>query len=167
MGSTSTSPPPTAMAPAAEDPGGAAPIDMEDPELVRMRRKRRRRQFVVAIIAGVTYYGLAILYYTQRAQKRCTELYNSGANCSDVCWESWSPTDAVYFATVTMTSVGYGDLKPEGENAKEVMAFTLVFLLVGFIVRCRRHALHQAAAATRSISTHAHEIIAQLARRIN
>ena len=87
---------------------------------------------LVAAILAALYYGFAILYYTQRAEKRCRQLFNSRGNCSDPCSEYWNAADAIYFATVTMTTVGYGDLKPVTD---ENMAVTLLFLLVGFLVR--------------------------------
>ena len=78
------------------------------------------------------YYGFAILYYTQRARKKCTQLFNNASSdCNEICTENWSAADAVYFATVTMTTVGYGDLKPENT---ENMVVTLVFLIVGVLI---------------------------------
>ena len=105
--------------------------ETEDEEVTMRRRKRRRRAAYVALGLGTVYYSLAIAYYTQRGRKACRD-NPAPANCTNSCWENWDAVDAVYFATVTMTSVGYGDIKPE--NA-ENMAVTLVFLIFGFIVR--------------------------------
>ena len=113
------------------DAGPSMLEDAEDAEVTMRRRKRRRRAAVVAVSLGTVYYSAAIAYYTQRGRKVCRDNPDPG-NCSYSCWESWDAVDAVYFATVTMTSVGYGDIKPE---STENMAVTLVFLLFGFIVR--------------------------------
>lgn len=42
--------------------------------------------------------------------------------------EGWSVLDAVYFCTVTMATVGYGDHTPKTTLGK---AFTIVYILVG------------------------------------
>jgi voltage-gated potassium channel len=42
--------------------------------------------------------------------------------------ESWSAVDSIYFATITLTTIGYGDLTPTSDAAK---LFTAVYSLVG------------------------------------
>jgi len=44
------------------------------------------------------------------------------------CLESWSLTDSLYFTTVTLSTVGYGDIVPATENGRKTAA---VFALVG------------------------------------
>jgi len=42
--------------------------------------------------------------------------------------EGWGWIDAIYFATVTMATVGYGDLAPATDGGK---LFTIAYVLVG------------------------------------
>ena len=129
------------LAPAMDNAAGGEPAAeapppnpyAEDPELVLRRRLRRRQNIIIAIVVLTVYYGLAILYYTTRALKTCKNVFNEapGTNCSDTCMEGWTPADAVYFATVTMTTVGYGDLKPHNT---ENMLVTIIFLAFGVLV---------------------------------
>jgi voltage-gated potassium channel len=42
--------------------------------------------------------------------------------------EGWSVVDAVYFCTMSLATVGYGDVVPESAAAK---LFTVVYVLVG------------------------------------
>jgi len=44
---------------------------------------------------------------------------------------SWTLIDAAYFVCVTLSSVGYGDLTPEGDSVK---LFTCAYLILGFAV---------------------------------
>ena len=110
--------------------------DVDEDMEVRLRRRKRRRRVAIASLGLSTFYYLAaIAYYTQRAVKLvpCPE----PAECDAACWAPWDAIDAIYFATVTMTTVGYGDLKPESPDPSrltELQAITVLFLLFGFIV---------------------------------
>jgi len=42
--------------------------------------------------------------------------------------EGWTPIDALYFAEVTLATVGFGDLHPTTDAAK---LFTIVYILFG------------------------------------
>ena len=42
--------------------------------------------------------------------------------------EGWSPLDAFYFSSITLTTVGYGDLVPETAAGK---LFTVFYLFTG------------------------------------
>ena len=150
------------LAPAMNNAAGGEPAAeapppnpyAEDPELVLRRRLRRRQNIIIAIVVLTVYYGLAILYYTTRALKTCKNVFNEapGTNCSDTCMEGWTPADAVYFATVTMTTVGYGDLRP---LTSENQVVTVLFLLFGFIVRlCRAGPAAQAIARAVRLAVH-------------
>ena len=43
----------------------------------------------------------------------------------------WTFTDSVYFCTVTMSTVGYGDLSPTKPGTK---VFTFVWIIIGIVV---------------------------------
>ena len=106
----------------------------DDPEVVSRRRARRRKAYLVAVCMLVVYYGFACAYYTQRGRKPCRNPDPDPLEpCGSSCVENWNAADAVYFATVTMTTVGYGDLKP---TDAETQVVTVIFILFGFIVRC-------------------------------
>jgi voltage-gated potassium channel len=45
--------------------------------------------------------------------------------------EGWSLIDSLYFSTVTMTTIGYGDLTPTTNTSK---LFTILFVLSGVAV---------------------------------
>ena len=46
--------------------------------------------------------------------------------------EGWSVVDAVYFCTMSLATVGYGDVVPESDFAK---LFTVVYVLAGIGIR--------------------------------
>ena len=57
--------------------------------------------------------------------------------------EDWSILNALYYAAITATTVGYGDLHPKSDRSK-VMAIVIAFaglLLFGFIVSVGIHAV--------------------------
>jgi hypothetical protein len=45
--------------------------------------------------------------------------------------EDWSWVDSVYFATVAVTTVGFGDLVPTSNGAK---LFTVLYVLIGMTI---------------------------------
>jgi voltage-gated potassium channel Kch len=65
--------------------------------------------------------------------------------------EQWALVDSFYFAVVTLTTVGYGDLSPETTAGK---LFTTVYILMGLSII--------ATFASNIAKTHAHRI----ARRV-
>lgn len=75
------------------------------------RRARNMQQYAVAGGLVFLYYVFGVIYYTQQ--------------------EDWSFVDALYFVTVTLTTVGYGDLLPTTDGAKVV---TILFVLVGMFL---------------------------------
>ena len=106
----------------------------EDAEVLSIRKSRQRWAMYKVAISSAVYYGFGIAYYTQRGQK----VMNSGPGCENpflnetLCMAHWTVTDTIYFATVTMTTTGYGDLKP---LTTETRMLTLLFMLFGLIVR--------------------------------
>jgi Ca2+-binding EF-hand superfamily protein len=58
--------------------------------------------------AVLGYYLVGLVFYTQV--------------------EGWKPYEALYFTTVTVTTVGYGDFSPSTDEGK---LFTIIFILVG------------------------------------
>jgi voltage-gated potassium channel len=60
--------------------------------------------------------------------------------------EGWSPLDAFYFSSITLTTVGYGDLAPETAAGKLFTVFYLftgIGLIVAFLNAVARTALEQ------------------------
>ena len=45
--------------------------------------------------------------------------------------EDWSWVDSLYFATVAVTTVGFGDLVPTGDGSK---LFTVAYILIGMTI---------------------------------
>jgi nitrate reductase NapE component len=119
MAITTIGPPDSAPVPAAGELG-------VDADVKNARSKRRRTAILMSLLWGVVYYGFAMGYYTQRALK----LVEDDACDEPPCYAYWNVVDALYFATVTMTTTGYGDLKP---LSVENRAITLLFLLVGMV----------------------------------
>ena len=65
------------------------------------------------------YYGVAIVFYTNCCTKPCESSHalnrvdhdaSNDAEQAANCRESWTIIDAIYFTTVSMSTVGYGDL---------------------------------------------------------
>jgi hypothetical protein len=67
-------------------------------------------QFVKAVAIILAYYAIAIWYYRDE--------------------EQWSLIDCVYFAVVTCTATGYGDLVPSSDKNK---GFTIGFAFAGVL----------------------------------
>ena len=64
--------------------------------------------------------------------------------------EGWTFTDALYFCSVTLTTVGYGDLVPTTDLSK---AFTVGYIILGLsiITTCACHDRRPALLASRRI----------------
>ena len=117
-------------------PVAAPMIDTEDEEVLRRRLAQRRKDLLNTFVMTVCYFGFGFAYYCTRADKpRASGDCESG---EDSCVEPWNPVDVIYFSTVTMTTVGYGDLKPLTAENRTV---TIFFILFGMIVSASR--LHQ------------------------
>ena len=63
------------------------------------------------ILTVVVFYLLGVLYYSSA--------------------EGWSTTDCLYYITVSITTVGYGDYAPTKDNSK---VFTIFYVLFGLLV---------------------------------
>ncbi len=60
--------------------------------------------------------------------------------------EGWSPLDSFYFSSITLTTVGYGDLAPETAAGKLFTVFYLftgIGLIVAFLNAVARSAVEQ------------------------
>lgn len=60
--------------------------------------------------------------------------------------EGWSPLDAFYFSSITLTTVGYGDLSPETAAGKLFTVsylFTGIGLIAAFLNTVARTAIEQ------------------------
>ena len=69
------------------------------------------------ILSTILYYLISVAVYTQ------LEVHDDG--------HSWSIIDSLYFCTVTMSTVGYGDLTPSTPGTK---AFTALWIFVGVTI---------------------------------
>ena len=76
----------------------------------RAERCKQHMGFVWAVLVILAYYAVGYLYYSKE--------------------EGWSLVQCVYFAVVTCTTIGYGDLTPTSDGSK---AFTIVYAFVGVL----------------------------------
>jgi len=107
----------------AKAPSAAAPLQEIDAEVMATRRKNRRMILAYTALWSALYYGFGMAYYCTRARKANAE--------GDMV--HWTVVDSIYFATVTMTTTGYGDLKPHDTETRYVTVFYLLFgLLITF-----------------------------------
>jgi voltage-gated potassium channel Kch len=72
------------------------------------RRDERRRDLMVSFAMLVLIFAISILFYNSV--------------------EGWSHLDCVYFVTMTLTAVGYGDVVPVTDAGK---IFTTILVWVG------------------------------------
>jgi len=71
----------------------------------------RRRFVLFRIIICIAYFMIGVEYYHAK--------------------EGWTRTDAVYFITVSTTTVGYGDLHPTNDATR---LFTTIYVIIGLAV---------------------------------
>ena len=71
----------------------------------------------MSVVVLLAYLGMGILFYI------------SPLNFMDEDEEQWSATEAFYFAVVTMSTVGYGDLVP-GTSGAKVFSHTSIHLSI-------------------------------------
>ena len=98
----------------------ASTVMGSDDEVAKMRWLARRKGLMWTAVWTMCYYGFGIAYY-------CSRGYKVDSNGNLV---RWTVADSIYFATVTMTTTGYGDLKPYDTETRYV---TLLFMLFGML----------------------------------
>ena len=88
---------------------------------------RSRRPMVAGmsytLLVTFVYVAIGCLVYMTQEPRVCDDL--SSSDCK------WTFTDSVYFCTVTMSTVGYGDLSPTMPGTK---VFTFVWIIIGIVV---------------------------------
>lgn len=80
-------------------------------EVAKSDKVRSRCWYAASLVLLLGYYGFGVTYYMNV--------------------EDWGAVDAVYFITVTLTTVGYGDLLPTTDQSKMV---TCGFIVVGLCI---------------------------------
>mmetsp|Transcript_110767 Transcript_110767/g.192017 ORF Transcript_110767/g.192017 Transcript_110767/m.192017 type:complete len:984 (-) Transcript_110767:192-3143(-) len=104
----------------------------------------------VALLA--LFYLSAILVYTNMETRVCDETCKESHPCTrnfhglnstspaTPCVQPWSYLDAIYFCTVTVTTVGYGDLVPKSRFGRVfatlqiILALVVIFDIIGKLV---------------------------------
>jgi len=79
----------------------------------------------------LSYVGIGIAVFHNVEDKDCEDdknTYHNYGNADGTC--RWSVVDTIYFCTVTMSTVGYGDFSPSTPGTK---VFTIIWILVGII----------------------------------
>ena len=66
------------------------------------------KHIIFALLLAITFLSIGTVYYNQV--------------------ESWSKVDSFYFSTMTLTTIGYGDLTPTFDGSK---IFTSIYALLG------------------------------------
>ena len=86
------------------------------------------------------YLAIGVLFYTSFEDKACETLppptppkkwwqpFSGPPPSLEDCREPWTVIDALYFCTVSMSTVGYGDFAPSSPASR---GFTLVFIFMG------------------------------------
>mmetsp|Transcript_4514 Transcript_4514/g.17784 ORF Transcript_4514/g.17784 Transcript_4514/m.17784 type:complete len:407 (-) Transcript_4514:228-1448(-) len=131
-----------------QDDQSIDPITDEDPnEAFRAIMGR-----VMRVLAVVLYYVVGAAVYTQLEERECDNQPEvrslSGVNITigdftcencilteqpEVCIQKWNVLDAVYWATVTVTTVGYGDYAP-ATNTGRVFGFFYILFGLGCVL---------------------------------
>ena len=124
--------------------------DAIDPVLLAEMRRERRRRLAKDLATKFTFIGgflgIGVLFYRVVERKECT---SGSDNCQCVhengtavyhvvdgqlqewsCTEPWSVIDSLYFATVTMSTVGYGDFSPTKGGSR---VFTCFYIAVALL----------------------------------
>eukprot|EP00439_Symbiodinium_sp_Y106_P004391 s1312_g1.t1 len=81
----------------------------------------------------VSYFAVGILFYSHVETKSCEsqEALASQDYDAETCVESWTSVDSLYFAMVSMSTVGYGDFAPATPLSR---TFTLFYIIYGIMV---------------------------------
>lgn len=162
----------------AEAAAGDAPVGGDAGSSKAKRRlaaclrpfSRKSRQSMGEILIIVVYYAVGVAVYTNTEAKacedpaceeRCARLSALSAHRPPgMCMGHWTIVDAIYFITVSVSTVGYGDFLPNEVSSK---VFSVVYLLIGmpwmFVLLSRLlHNAHQllvsAALRVRALSGH-------------
>ncbi len=125
-------PPPAAVEPADDTPRRASmsfdpPPLLPPPTELDLWKERLREIASLCVWVG-GYLGIGCLFYMLNERHECDWLPDS--QCSN-CSTPWTAVDSMYFAVVTMTTVGYGDLSPQTGGGRY---FTILYQLFGIIV---------------------------------
>lgn len=93
-----------------------------------------------ALLTVVAYLAIGVTFYTTFEDKECEFTQSKplkpwwkpfAKEPAPVCREPWTLVDAIYFCTVTMSTVGYGDMSPTSEISAQ---FTLVYIFIGISI---------------------------------
>ena len=69
------------------------------------------RPLAQLVLIAMPYYTIAVAFYTVHETKACESTHAiATAVPGQACTEGWTIVDALYFTTVSMSTVGYGDL---------------------------------------------------------
>jgi len=87
-------------------------------------RGNQLRALSISTMLSVAYVGIGTAVYHFVETKDCEDAVGNVVTCR------WSVVDAIYFCTVTMSTVGYGDFSPSTPGTK---VFTIIWILVGIM----------------------------------
>jgi len=87
------------------------------------------------VLYAVPYYGIAVLFYVTLETKPCESshalhVHEAAGGSPSTCLEPWTAIDALYYTTVSMSTVGYGDISASDNLSR---TFTAVWILVGIV----------------------------------
>lgn len=84
------------------------------------------------IIIAVPYYTIGMIFYAALQTKPCESIVALSEPNYDpaTCVEPWTLVDGLYFTTVSMSTVGFGDLTVRGNGSR---FFTAVWIIIGVV----------------------------------